>query len=138
MLWRDKKIGPNNEVYVDGNSHTVDVDTCNVADLLDLGAGKLKRTQVPEDQVVVRATRLELVPVFVLAREHPNEIHCDAPILEESRRERLRVLDDLLRIRLERRLRHLKERHRNPRNREPASAPVPAPIEVSTQRGELV
>ena len=34
-----------------------------IADSGDLAASKLKRTEIPENEVVVRAVRLELVPV---------------------------------------------------------------------------
>ena len=45
---------------------TVDRDPSHVADLLNLGAGELERAQVPQDEVVVRAVRLELVPVYAI------------------------------------------------------------------------
>ena len=71
---------------------TVDGDADDVAELLELAAGQTKRTEVPEDKVVVRARSLELVALG-----------------DELLAEGLRVGDDLLGVRLPRRLSRLQE-----------------------------
>jgi hypothetical protein len=79
---------------------TVDGDPDEVAQLLELRAGQLERAQVPEHEVVVRPVRLELVAVA-----------------HERLRERARVRDDLLRVRLPLGLRRLAQRDRDARDR---------------------
>lgn len=54
------------ERTVSSNSVLVDGDVSKVADLLNLGSSKTKRSEVPEDEVVVRSTGLELVVGSVL------------------------------------------------------------------------
>ena len=43
---------------------TVDSNANDIADLLDLAASETSRAQIPEDEMVVRAICLELVPVL--------------------------------------------------------------------------
>ena len=64
---------------------TVDGDAREVADLLDLAARHTSGPQIPKDEVVLRAVSLKPVSV-----------------VDELRSKRLRVRDDLLRVRLPR------------------------------------
>ena len=84
---------------MDGTGRTVDGDAYEVAELLELAARQAERAQVPEDEVVVRAGRLELLA----ARD-------------ELRAEGARVGDDLLRVRLPRGLARLEEGSRDTRD----------------------
>lgn len=79
-----------------GRIRTVDGDPHKIADLLDLATGEAEVAQVPEDKVVVGAIGLKLVAVG-----------------DERLSERASVLDDLLRVLLELRLRRLKKGSRN-------------------------
>jgi hypothetical protein len=60
---------------------TVDGDTDEVTDLLDLGPRQFERAKIPEHEVTVCSTRLELIPVF-----------------DKLIRKRLRIFNHLLRI----------------------------------------
>ena len=71
---------------------TVDGDADKIAQLLELAAGQAKGTKVPEDEVVVRTGRLELVAAG-----------------DELLAKSLSVGDDLLGVRLPRRLSRLQE-----------------------------
>ena len=77
---------------MEGTRRTVDGDAYEVAELLELAASEAEGAEVPEDEVVVRAGRLELVVTR-------NEL------LAEGRR----VRDNLLRVRLPRGLARLEE-----------------------------
>lgn len=56
----------------------VECDVCEVADLLDLGTGEAERAEVPEDEVVVGATSLELVRVRV--EDLGDGLRCNASV----------------------------------------------------------
>jgi hypothetical protein len=43
---------------------TVDGDTDEVSNLLDLGPRQFERAKIPEHEVTICSTRLELIPVF--------------------------------------------------------------------------
>ena len=60
---------------------TVDGDADEISDLLDLGPRQFERAKIPEHEVTVCSTRLELIPMF-----------------GKLVRERLRVFDHLLRV----------------------------------------
>jgi hypothetical protein len=60
---------------------TVDGDSDEVSDLLDLGPRQFKRAKIPEHEVTICSTRLELIPVF-----------------EKLIGKRLRIFNHLLRI----------------------------------------
>lgn len=67
----------------EGEGRTVDGDADEIAELLELAARQAERAQVPEHKVVVSALRLQLVAGS-----------------DKLVTERLRVCDDLLRVRL--------------------------------------
>lgn len=52
------------KLTVSGNGVLVEGDVSGVTDLLDLGSGKAKRSEIPEDQVVLGTVGLELVAVL--------------------------------------------------------------------------
>ena len=79
--------------------HTVDGDADEIADFLDLGPGQLERAKIPEYEVTVCATRLELIPVL-------DELIC----------KRLRVFNHLLCVGLPVRLHRLQQRGRDAGN----------------------
>ena len=54
---------------------TINSDTREVADLLNLGASELERAKVPEDKMVVRSARLELVPMFRVSKNIPKSLN---------------------------------------------------------------
>ena len=80
-------------------TRTVDGDPHEIADLLDLTAGETEVAQVPENKVVVGAIGLKLIAVG-----------------DERLSERASVLNDLLRVLLELRLRCLEKCSRNTSN----------------------
>jgi len=79
---------------------TVDGDANKVSDLLDLGTRQFERAKIPEHEVTVCSTRLELIPVF-----------------EKLIRKRLRILNHLPRIFFPRWLRRLQQRGCDSRDR---------------------
>ena len=79
--------------------HTVDGDANEITDFLDFGPCQLERAKIPEHEVTVCATRLELVSVL-------DELICERP----------RIFDHLLCICLPGRLRRLQQRSRDASN----------------------
>ena len=50
---------------------------CSVTDLLNLGAGEAERSEIPEDQVVLRSIRLKSVVVFEQHFGHSSGVDSD-------------------------------------------------------------